>query len=65
MTENNKTLKWRISLLVVFAILAGTGFLLSIVKGSVEIPLSEIMASVGGSTSQVYENIFMFLNTIE
>ncbi len=56
---NNKTLKWRISLLVVFAILAGAGFLLSIVKGSVEIPLSEIVGALGGNTSKIYENIFM------
>ncbi len=60
MTENNnKTVKWRISLLVVFATLAIAGFLLSITKGSVEIPLSEIIGAIEGNSSQIYGNIFM------
>ncbi|WP_297571342.1 iron ABC transporter permease [uncultured Anaerovibrio sp.] len=60
MTENNnKTVKWRISLLVVFATLAIAGFLLSITKGSVEIPLSEIIGAMEGSSGQIYGNIFM------
>ena len=60
MTENNnKTVKWRISLLVVFATLAIAGFLLSITKGSVEIPLSEIIGAIEGNSSPIYGNIFM------
>lgn len=60
MTENNnKTVKWRISLLVVFATLAIAGFLLSITKGSVEIPLSEIFGAIEGNSSPIYGNIFM------
>ncbi|MCR5176781.1 MAG: iron ABC transporter permease [Anaerovibrio sp.] len=50
---------WRISIMVIFAILAVTGFLLSIVMGSVEIPVSEIIGSIMGTSAGIHENIFL------
>ena len=58
-SSNNRSIKWRVSLLVIFAILAGVGFLFSLIKGSVEIPITEILGAVTGNNSPIHENIFM------
>lgn len=49
----------RALLLGVFAVLSCIGFLLSIVKGSVEIPLEEICQAVMGGNGGIHEQILM------
>ena len=51
--------KRRISLLVVFAVLAFLGCIVSIVKGSVEIPIYEIWQTVAGGTAGMHAQILM------
>lgn len=51
---------WRqISLLVVFAVLACLGALVSVMLGSVEIPTTEILAALTGSGAGTHEQILM------
>ncbi|MCR5439543.1 iron complex transport system permease protein [Selenomonas sp. WCT3] len=51
--------KRRISLLVVFAVLACLGCMISVMKGSVEIPLQEILAVFGGQSIGTHQQILM------
>lgn len=51
--------KWRISCLAIFAIFACLGILISIMLGSVQIPLSEILAIAQGAHGGIHEQIFL------
>ena len=51
--------KRRISLVTVFAALACVGFVLSIVKGSVEIPAAEIWQTIAEGAEGVHAQILM------
>ena len=51
--------KRRISLLVVFAVLACLGGAVSVMKGSVEIPVQEILSALMGQGAGIHEQILM------
>ena len=51
--------KRRISLLVVFAVLACLGGVVSVMKGSVEIPVQEILSALMGQGAGIHEQILM------
>lgn len=57
--ELNGASKRRISLLVVFAVLACLGCMISVMKGSVEIPLEEILAVFRGQSIGTHQQILM------
>ena len=58
-TESDRLTKRRISLLVVFAVLACLGGIVSIMKGSVPIPLAEIAAALSGGSAGTHQQILM------
>lgn len=51
--------KRRISLLVIFAVLACLGGVVSVMKGSVEIPVQEIFSALAGHGAGTHEQILM------
>lgn len=51
--------EWRISCLAIFAIFACLGMLVSIMLGSVKIPLSEIMSTIKGAEQGIHAQIFL------
>ena len=55
--KEKNTVKRRITLLVIFAVLACAGFILSVMKGSVEVPAGEIWQAVLGTLSGMHEQI--------
>ena len=57
--ESDRLVKRRISLLVVFAVLACLGGIISIMKGSVPIPLAEIAAALLGDSAGTHLQILM------
>lgn len=57
--ESDRLVKRRISLLVVFAVLACLGGIISIMKGSVPIPLAEIAAALLGDSAGTHQQILM------
>lgn len=57
--ESERLVKRRISLLVVFAVLACLGGIVSIMKGSVPIPLAEIVAALLGDSAGTHQQILM------
>lgn len=61
MTDNKSSVRWRISILAIFAILAAVGFILSIMMGSVSIPAAEVVDSLLGNATGTHEKI---LNSI-
>lgn len=58
-TESDRLRKRRILLLVIFAVLACMGCAISIMKGSVEIPIHEIQAVLLGGRTGLHEQILM------
>ncbi|WP_075428482.1 iron ABC transporter permease [Selenomonas sp. GACV-9] len=58
-TESDRQVKRRISLLVIFAVLACLGAVVSVMKGSVEIPLAEIFSVLTGGSAGTHEQILM------
>lgn len=57
--ESDRLCRRRISFLAVFAVLACLGGLVSVAKGSVEIPLAEIAAALSGGGAGLHEQILM------
>jgi iron complex transport system permease protein len=57
--RGTKTLKRQICILVIFAVLACVGFIMSIMKGSVPIPVAEIGQAVMGNNAGMHEQIIM------